>query len=59
MIAFGNITRFELIDHTGGAVGHYPGTPRTLDAEDVHVAIDVQDGGATLKIFLSKEPYGE
>lgn len=58
MADFHAIERFELIDHTHGAVTHYPGTPRTLIAKDVNVTLSVQDGGTTLKIFLSKEPYG-
>jgi hypothetical protein len=58
MTDFHEIERFELIDHTHGGVTYYPGQPRAVMAKDVNVTVAVQDGGATLKIFLSREPHG-
>lgn len=58
MVNFHAIKRCELIDHTHGAVSHYPDAARTLIAKGVTVTFCVQDDGATLKVFLSKEHDG-
>ena len=52
---FQAIERFELIDHTHGAVSCYPTRPRMVIAKNINVELSLQDGGRTLKIFLSRE----
>jgi hypothetical protein len=56
------VTRFEVIDHTAGEkldergfpAYHQPG--RALVRYGVSVSLDLQDGGRTLKVFLTDSP---
>lgn len=48
------VTRFEVIDHAPGAVSYHPDVARSLVARDVKVELSVQDGGRTLKVFLTR-----
>jgi hypothetical protein len=54
MISYSTVTRVEVIDHTHGGVSVYPNTPRLVIGHGVHVDIDLQDEGRTLKIFLTR-----
>jgi hypothetical protein len=47
-----NVTRFEVIDHSAGAVNYRPDVPRSVVAYGVTVQLSLQDDGRTLKVFL-------
>ena len=40
------VTRFEVIDNNGRVLAYY----------DVHVSVDIQDDGRTMKVFISPKP---
>lgn len=53
------VTRFEVIDHTAGAVSYCPEVPRSVVARGVSVELSLQDDGRTLKVFLREPPPAE
>jgi hypothetical protein len=50
-----DVVRFEVIDHStrGPGVSYSPDVARAVVAYGVRVQISLQDGGRTLKVFLS------